>query len=111
MPVPSDFLHGFGFRQDLTVGGYTLTSANATHETVSRYQVYQYHITLVFTPSGKVDYDQLVKTVKHLAAQKHTIKATRNYYDCYIDPVSDIQKGANGSVTFHLVGHANRAHN
>ncbi len=110
MPVPSDFLHGFGFSQDLTVGGYTLTSANATHETVKQYQVYQYHITLIFTPSGKSDYEKLVTTVKHLAAQKHTIKATRNYYDCTIDPVTNVNKGANGIVTFHLVGHATRAH-
>lgn len=110
MPVPSDFLYGFGFRQGMTVGGYTLHTATATHETISRYQIYQYNIMLVFVPNGTPDYDKLVATVKHLAAQKHTIKATRNYYDCTVDPPHNIVKGPGGTVTFHLVGHANRVH-
>ena len=114
MPEPAAFLNGFGFRKGTTMGGFTLVDANATHETVTRYREYLYHINLSFANNGNGNISNLITAIKSMISGDHIIKSGYgNPYKCVIEPpnVSSGQcEGANNKMhcTVRLIGHSYR---
>jgi hypothetical protein len=108
MPEVAEFLSGFNLIQNRVVANYTLTSVKSTHESIKRYQEYQYHITLIFKPNLGAKYDNLYDIITSEIAQEHVIYGTRDPYRCTIQsPIyGDIEEDSDGTITFHLIGHA-----
>lgn len=111
MPSASEFLSGFLLTSGTVLGGYSLSSATSTHETIKRYREYLYHITLVFKKSPGASYSNLFNAVMDEISQERVIWGVRNPYRCIIDPPQegDIVEDPDGTITFHLVGHSYRA--
>ena len=112
MPHAPEFLAGFNFIQGNQFASYVLSNVTSTHETIKRYQEYQYHITLVFTKQGAGTYEDLFQAVMSEAIQEHVIYGIRNPYRCIIDypKYGDIIESSDGTVTYHLLGHSYRIH-
>ena len=112
MPEAAEFLAGFGFVKGTRFAGYILVNAMASHESISRYQEYKYHLTLVFQKAGLSDYISLYNAVANNFSQEHIIYGIRNPYRCIIDhPVhGDITEDDDGTVTFKLTGHSYRVY-
>jgi hypothetical protein len=113
MPNPSEFLTGFGLIPHTTFAKYQLIKATATHQTIKRYQEYEYHITLVFMGDRSYtdhDYEDLFNAVMGVIEQEHVIYGVRNPYRCIIDPPSygKIRGSLGGPITFELIGHSYR---
>jgi hypothetical protein len=114
MPKAHEFLNGFGLIPNTMFAGYQLTSATSTHQSIKRYQEYQYQITLVFMGQPnytETDYRNLFHAVMAKTTQEHIIYGIRNPYRCIIDPPSqgDIVGTLSGPITFNLMGHSYRA--
>jgi len=110
MPNAANFLKGFGFIKGRQFDGYILDHASTTHESITRYQEYAYHVTLRFTNAGNGTYADLLRVVKEHISQGHIIYGIRNPYQCVIDPPhqSDIIENRDGSITYKLIGHCYR---
>lgn len=108
MPEAPQFLAGFNLINGNQIGGYTLVSATSTHESIKRYQEYQYHITLIFR--GGNNYQTLYHDLLALIQKTPVIYGVRNPYRCNIDPPlsGDVLQQANGDIVFHLLGHSHR---
>lgn len=116
MPDAADFLFQFNLVQGNIFGNYILSSVTSTHESIKRYQAYQFHITLVFKPNNGAKYDDLYDTLLGEISQEHVVYGTRDPYTCNIDPPAygNIEEDTDGTIIFHLVGHATklcRGHN
>lgn len=110
MPHPAAFLAGFGLRRGAKFAGFTLSRVDATHETVSRYHTYAYHITLVFVGGGSYEslYDAVVDG---LSGSREIRSQYGNPYECYIDAMREGDVAMDGDAyIFHLVGHAERVY-
>src|SRR5665647_2353999 len=101
MPDTAQFLDGFNLIPGHNFSGYNLQSATSTHEQITRYKEYQYHITLVFSNLGNGQYNNLYNTLMGQISQTHSIKAIRNFYFCSIDApkTQDIINDKNQTIT------------
>ena len=108
MPEVAEFLAGFNLVQGHIFANYVLSSVTSTHESIKRYQEYQFHITLTFKPNYGAKYDDLYDAVLAEISQEHVIYGTRDPYKCTIEfPVyGSIEEDTDGTIIFHLVGHA-----
>jgi len=108
MPEVSEFLAGFNLIQGNIFVNYVLSSVTSTHESIKRYQEYQFLITLTFNPNYKAKYDDLYDAVLTEISQEHVIYGTRDPYKCTIEPpvYGSIEEDTGGIIIFHLVGHA-----
>ena len=110
MPDAAQFLSGFGFTRGSQFGGYILTNATSTHESIKRYQEYKYEITLTFTNQGVGNYNNLFHLVMEKISQQPIIYGIRNPYRCIIESpqYGDILED-DRTITFNLHGHSYRA--
>jgi hypothetical protein len=115
MPEPAEFLEAYGFTEGSKFGPMTLISASATHTQVKRWKEYSYHITLTLQMSsrsqGDEAYHEAFDAVARVSKQEYSVKATRNYYSCEIDPpqYGNVEiDDSRGTMTMHLTGHASR---
>lgn len=111
MPTPDKFLRAFGLTKGAKFGNYKIATATATHETIERYQIYQYHIRIVLSPLTLSSDDEMDKTDRVLIQAikgYHDVKATRNYYRCTIDLPQSYYVKSNGDIEYNLVGHGRR---
>lgn len=120
MPEVSEFLSGFNLIKNKKFSNYILKYVTSTHESIKRYEEYQYHIKLIFKPiigsSGimknitnvNVDYENLYNEVIREISKEHIIYGTRDPYRCTIQqPIyGDIEEDENHEITFNLIGHA-----
>jgi len=111
MPDASQFLSGFGLLVGSSFGGFILSNAVSTHESIKRYQEYKYIITLTFTNSGSGIYEDLYRDLLLHITQTPIIYGIRNPYRCTIDlpKYGDIEGDDNVTI-FHLTGHSMRVH-
>jgi hypothetical protein len=113
MPKAQEFLKGFKLIPHTIFGGYELIKATASHETIKRYQEYQYSITLVFMGDANYtnqNYKDLFNAVMEEIRREPIIYGVRNPYRCTIEPPSrgDITGVLEGPITFKLIGHSYR---
>ena len=114
MPNAQEFLNGFGLVPGTMFADYQLVTATATHQTIKRYQEYEYHITLVFmghAPNmNDTHYRKLFDVVMATTTQQHTIYGVRNPYRCTIEnpTYGSITGTPSGPITFTVVGHSYR---
>lgn len=112
MPDAASFLSGFNLIKGTNFGGFILNSVTSTHETVTRYREYLYHITLQFSGSGNAsNYNDLYYAVMgEIMQERRILSAYGNPYQCVIDNPQDgdIIDTGNGTYTFHLLGHSYR---
>ena len=109
MPTPAKFLSSFGFIKGSQFDGYILEEAIATHDTIKRYQEYEYDIQLVFYNNGNGTWDSLFKVLLKNILSEHIVKGARNPYKCIIDyPSYGDVHGNNNDITIYLKGHSYR---
>src|SRR5579885_305208 len=110
MPTPDKFLRAFGFVSGAHFDGYTLEHVFSTHNTIKRYQEYEYDITLTFENNRNGDIEELFRIILDHISYEHIVKGVKNPYRCIIDQphYTNIHKDKNGSVTVNLVGHSYR---
>lgn len=110
MPGSAEFLSGFNLIKGSKIHGYILKTVMSTHETIKRYNEYQYDITLTFENLGNGSYHNLFDYVIELISQHHVIYAIRNPYICTIDipKLGDILEDNVGTIIFKLTGHSHR---
>lgn len=111
MPTPDKFLRSFGFVSGAHFDGYTLEHVSSTHDTIKRYNEYEYDIQLTFENARDGSLDKLFDIILKQVSYEHIVKGARNPYRCVIDQFShhDIQQNKNGDITINLVGHSYRA--
>lgn len=108
MPEANEFLDVFGLIIGTKFDGYTLKEASSTHESIKRYQEYNYNITLVFTNMGSGTYDTLFYSLIDYISQQPIIYGLRNPYKCSIKPPTTLYYDNDGSIIFQLTGHSYR---
>ena len=111
MPNSAQFLAGFDLVPGHVFDGYTLKTATANEQTVSRYHEYSYDIVLTFDKSSPAaSQANLALALNVLTRETRSIKAIRNYYNCSIEAPknSDFSPDGKGGFIVKLKGHATR---
>lgn len=108
MPEAGKFLNSFHLIEGKRFGSYTLTKIRAIHYVIVMYREYKYKITLYFNGNGNVN--NLIDNINEVISEEHNVLATRNYYHCSIDKLTDrnVKILKDGTVMVSLIGHATR---
>lgn len=111
MPNDHEFLSGFGLIKGVQVDGYELIEAESTHQTIKRYQEYEYQVDLTFENLGIGSYNDLYRELSSMLSGERTIYGVRNPYRCIIDPIQNynVFENPDKTITFELTGHSYRA--
>lgn len=108
MPTSDKFLASFGLRVGSKFDGYILDVVNSTHDSIKRYQEYEYHIKLVFRNENNGTWENLFKVLNKNISKETIVKGVRNPYRCIIDHPTDVHQDDNGDITVNLIGHSYR---
>lgn len=108
MPDPDVFLEAFGLSEGTEIAGYRIIHVDAIHHSVVRWKEYSYHFVLTFEAEGRgARQSTLESELRRIARQKLRVKATRNYYECTLDPNLEIENTVHG-LEVTMTGHADR---
>jgi len=69
MPTTEKFLSSFGFIKGTQFDDYILEEVTSTHNTIKRYQQYEYDIYLRFYNDGKGTWESLTKVLQKIYYQ------------------------------------------
>ena len=110
MPSTGQFLSGFGLVPGGRIDGYVIISSTGTEESISRYRKYRYEFTVELASIGYSNVDNLLSAMSQITSQIRSIFATRNYYNCSIEPVkrNNLMVDSVGHVTMKLIGYGTR---
>lgn len=111
MPSPKALLEGYGLSKGVTIDGYVIDSATASHEQLERYKRYQYHITLTFHNTGNGNLSKLQTLLGTKISKKKIINSDYGnpYRVSFHSPFDTKDHG--DKVTAKLVATSERVYN
>lgn len=112
MPNPQKFLHEFGFKKNMVLAGYKLSTFTIQHKVINIYREYGYPIKMkwIKLSNNQSNFKKFESALHNLTSKQHIINSGYgNPYDSVIHTRS-VSKTSNG-VKVLLEGHATRVFN
>ena len=108
MPELYHYLNAFGLTEGAMIGGYQLHLVDPRESTILRYKEYQYDGALDFTPMTGASEANLLSHFTSLINTTHSVRGTRDYYDCTFTVKSIIADPHSGVIRMTFHGHAEK---
>lgn len=110
MPSTEQLLVAFGLNRGARVDGYYITGVFGDEISVRRYHEYKYNIKIEFAAVGYSTPEALIPALWAMISQPRDVFATRNYYNCSFDPISqaNVTMEAAGNLSVTLTAHGYR---